>query len=126
MNVVVTCEHHFARTPDGRVAYSFWTRYLSVFDSVRVVARVRDVTVRPPKQQLASGAGVTFWGVPDFRGPEQYLLRAMSIAAATAKAFQAGDAVILRVPGRIGTCVEQHVLKIRRPYAVEVVGDPYD
>jgi glycosyltransferase involved in cell wall biosynthesis len=132
MNVIVTCEHHFSRTPDGRVwtngvvPYPFWARYLSVFDSVRVAARVRDVTVRPPKHQPADGAGVTFWGVADFRGPEQYLLRAMSIAAATAKAVQAGDAVSLRVPGLIGTCVEQHVLKMRRPYAVEVVGDPYD
>lgn len=132
MNVVVTCEHHFSRTPDGRVwtngvvPYLFWARYLSVFDSVRVVARMRDVTVRPPKHQLASGAGVTFWGVPDFRGPEQYLLRVMSIAAATAKAVQAGDAVILRVPGRIGTCVEWRLRKMRQPYGVEVVGDPYD
>jgi glycosyltransferase involved in cell wall biosynthesis len=132
MNVAITCENHFIRTPDGRVwtdgilPYPSWARYLSVFDSVRVVARMRDVTVRSPKHQLASGAGVAFWGVPDFRGPEQYLLRATSIAAATAKAVQAGDAVILRVPGRIGTCVEQHVLKMRRPYAVEVVNDLYD
>jgi glycosyltransferase involved in cell wall biosynthesis len=129
MNVVVTCEHHFARTPDGRVwtdgqvAYSFWTRYLSVFDSVRVVARVRDVTVLPPKLQLASGAGVSFWGVSDYRGPEQYLLRAMSIASATTKAVRTGDAVILRV---ISACLERLLCKKGRPYGVEVVGDPYD
>ena len=49
MNVVVTTEQHFDRTPDGRVwdfgafSYSFWTRYLAVFDSVRIVARVRNV-----------------------------------------------------------------------------------
>jgi hypothetical protein len=73
MNVVVSCEQHFDRTPDGRIwtdgqfPYLFWTRYLSVFDSVRVVARVRNVTVIPPTLQSASGAGVSFSGVPDYR-----------------------------------------------------------
>jgi glycosyltransferase involved in cell wall biosynthesis len=64
--------------------------------------------------------------VPDYVGPEQYLLGLASVAAATARAVQNGDAVILRVPGRIGTCVESHLRKMKRPYGVEVVGDPYD
>jgi glycosyltransferase involved in cell wall biosynthesis len=132
MHVVVTCEHHFLRAPDGQVltdgqvAYSFWARYLSVFDSVRVVARVRDASVLPPKLQLASGTGVTFRGVPDYRGPEHYLLRVMSIASATAKAVQGDDAVVLRVPGQISVCLERLLRKEGRPYGVEDVGDPYD
>jgi glycosyltransferase involved in cell wall biosynthesis len=130
MNAVVTTEQHFDRTPDGVVwtsgSLSFWTRYLAVFDSVRIVARVRNVPVPPEGFRLVSGPNVTFAAVPDYLGPEQYLLRSASVAAATAKAVQNGDAVILRVPGRIGTCVESHLLKMRRPYGVEVVGDPYD
>src|SRR6516165_9449979 len=53
MNVVVTTEAHFDRTPDDRVwtsgsfSYPFWTRYLAAFDSVRVLARVRDIPVPP-------------------------------------------------------------------------------
>jgi glycosyltransferase involved in cell wall biosynthesis len=131
-NVIVTTEHHFDRTPDaqvwtdGQLPYAFWTRYLSAFDSVRVVARVRDITVLPHGFRPASGAGVTFFGVPDYRGPEQYLLRAMSIESAIAKSVQNSDAVILRVPGQIGACVERHMRKQGRPYGVEVVGDPYD
>ena len=45
MNVVVALEQRFDRTPDGAVwtpmvfARSFWTRYLDVFDAVRIVAR---------------------------------------------------------------------------------------
>jgi glycosyltransferase involved in cell wall biosynthesis len=130
MNVVVTTEQRFDRTPDGRVwsagSLSFWTRYLAVFDSVRILARVRNVPVPPPGFQLVNGANITFTAVPDYLGPEQYLLRLVSVAAATAKAVQNSDAVILRVPGRIGTCVEPHLRKRRRPYGVEVVGDPYD
>jgi glycosyltransferase involved in cell wall biosynthesis len=132
VNVVVTCEQHFSRTPDGQVwtdgqfAYSFWTRYLSVFDSVDVVARVRDIAMRTPGHQAASGTNVTFSGVPDYRGPEQYLFRFASVAAATARAVQNSHAVILRVPSQVGSCVERHLRKIGRPYAVEVVTDSYD
>jgi hypothetical protein len=130
MNVVVTTEQHFDRTPDGRVwtsgSFSFWTRYLAVFDSVRIVGRVQNAPFPPPGFRVVTGPNVTFAGVPDYLGPEQYLLRFASVAAATAKAVQNSDAVILRVPGRIGTCVESHLRKIRRPYGVEVVGDPYD
>jgi glycosyltransferase involved in cell wall biosynthesis len=130
MNVVVTTEQHFDRTPDGRVwtsgSFSFWTRYLAVFDSVRIVGRVQNAPVPPPGFRVVTGPNVTFAGVPDYLGPEQYLLRFASVAAATAKAVQNSDAVILRVPGRIGTCVESHLRKMRRPYGVEVVGDPYD
>ena len=45
MDVVVTCEHHFDRTPDGAIwtraqfAYIHWARYLSVFDSARCCPR---------------------------------------------------------------------------------------
>jgi glycosyltransferase involved in cell wall biosynthesis len=130
MNVILTSEQHFERTPDGRVwtegQFSYSTRYLSVFDSVCVVARVHDVKALPPDFQPASGPKVTFSGVPDYRGPEQYLLRFMSVVSATARAVQNGDAIILRVPGQVSSCVERHLRKMRRPYAVEVVGDPYD
>ena len=132
MNVVVTTEAHFDRTPDGRVwtsgsfSYPFWTRYLAAFDSVRVFARVRDIPVPPPGFQLVNGPKVTFAGVPDYRGLKQYMLRLASILRATAKAVQNTDAMVLRVPGQLGTQIKWHLHKSGRPYAVEVVGDPYD
>jgi len=49
MNVYVSIEHRFSRTPDGvhwtsgTYACSFWERYLAVFDSVTVLARVAEV-----------------------------------------------------------------------------------
>ena len=49
MNIVVTLEHRFVRTPDGKVwtqvafPHSLWMRYLEVFNRVIVVARVLEV-----------------------------------------------------------------------------------
>jgi glycosyltransferase involved in cell wall biosynthesis len=132
VQVVVSCDQHFDRTPDrqiwtdGQFPYLFWTRYLNVFDSVRVVARVRDITRRPAGQQCASGIGVSFLRVPDYRGPEQYLLRMVSIVSAMAKAVQTDDAVILRTPGAMDGWALKHLQKEGRPYGVEVVADPYD
>ncbi len=48
MRLVITAEHHFVKSPDGAfwgpdsMTYSFWERYLAVFDGVSVVARVRE------------------------------------------------------------------------------------
>ena len=49
MRVTVALEHRFLRIPDGSVwtqsqcSWSFWRRYLDVFDTVQCIARVRDV-----------------------------------------------------------------------------------
>lgn len=49
MIVYVILEHRFDRTADGEIwtltqfPYSFWKRYLDVFEAVVVVARVNDV-----------------------------------------------------------------------------------
>ncbi|MDQ6861798.1 MAG: glycosyltransferase family 4 protein [Verrucomicrobiota bacterium] len=132
MKVVVTCPQHFLRTPDGNVwtdgqfPYAFWTRYLSVFDGVRIVGRVREVAAVPEAAQLAGGEGVSFIEVPDYHGPQQYLLRAPQVIAATARAVKNGDAVVLRAPGEIGTWLVRHIRRKPRPYGVEVVSDPFD
>jgi hypothetical protein len=81
MNLVLTIEHRFDRTPDGTVwtqtmfARPFWSRYLGVFDAVRVVARVRDVPTVPAGWQRADGDGVSFVALPYYVGPKQYVLR---------------------------------------------------
>ena len=47
MKVAVILEHRYYCTPDGAIwteglnGYEFWTRYLTVFDGVKVIARVQ-------------------------------------------------------------------------------------
>lgn len=132
MNLLVNCPQHFERTPDGQVwtdgqfPYSFWTRYLTVFERVMVLARVRDVPELSSERQSASGTGVRFLGLPDYTGPRQYAFRSAAVATATRKATKNGNAILLRPPGETAAWVLWHLRKSRRPYGVEVVSDPYD
>jgi glycosyltransferase involved in cell wall biosynthesis len=132
MNVVVTIDHRFARTPDGAMwtrtafTYPFWTRYLTVFDHVRVVARVEEVSEPASSWTRCDGEGISFGDVPYYVGPWQYLQRARRVHHAARSAVGARDAVILRVQGQVSSCVRTLLRQTGHPYGVEVVGDPYD
>ncbi len=130
--VVVTVEARYSRTPDGAVwtrdgpAYRFFTRYLSAFDRVRVVARVANVSEPADGAHRVDGAGVEVWPVPCYVGPRQYLVRRGAVVRAVRAAAEPGDAVILRVPSPIGSLLASWRTRTHQPYAIEVVGDPYD
>ena len=132
MRVIVTIEQRLARTPDGRVwtpaqfSYSFWRRYLEVFDAVRILARVRDVNTVGLEAQQVDGDGATVVAVPHYIGPWECLRNAVGILSAVRRAVDGHDAVILRVSSALATCVHWHLHRQKRPYGVEVVCDPHD
>jgi glycosyltransferase involved in cell wall biosynthesis len=132
VNLVVIIEHRFDRTPDGAVwtsasfAHLFWMRYLAVFDHVRVVARIREVSSVSPNRTRSDGEGVSFAAVPYYHGPWQYLWRAWQVRQAARNAVGASDAVIMRVSSWIAASVEPALRQAGHPYGAEVVGDPYD
>ncbi len=132
MNVVVTLEHRFYRTPDGRIwtngshAYPFWTRYLAEFDRVKVTARVADISTAGPAYRLASGAGVEFNMVPNYLGPWQYWQQARAVDRAVRSSCSVGDAVVMRVSSHLAGCLEPWLRRNRYPFGLEVVNDPYD
>jgi glycosyltransferase involved in cell wall biosynthesis len=132
MNVLVVLEHRFMHTGDGHVyttgifPYSFWVRYLKVFDNVHVVARTRLVENVPADWQRANGDGVSFLSIPHYIGPFQYLMQYPRIRKAERNALQETGAVILRAPSTIANGMEMLLRRARRPYGIEVVADPYD
>ena len=132
MRVVVSVEQRFERTPDGHVwtqvqfPYDFfWAHFLSAFDEVRVVARVRDVPAVAPGWLRADGPNVSFAAVPYYHGPAAYARRYAAIARALKQSVGPADAVILRVPSQIGTQLLAYQ-PAGRPFALQVVGDPHD
>lgn len=131
MKVKIFLEHRFKRTPDGRVwspffTYDMWTRYLRVFSEVAVCARVQDVPEVGKDMAPATGEGVSLIGLPYYQGPQQYLKRRREFRAAIASAIEPGCAYIGRVPGNVAGQAIATLRSAGLPYAVEVVGDPWD
>jgi glycosyltransferase involved in cell wall biosynthesis len=132
MKVTISLEARFYRTPDQRVwtesvpDYSFWQRYLEVFDSVQVLARIQDVAEVPGSYRRTDGSGVSFVALPYYVGPYQYLRNASAVDAIVKRVARESGAVLLRIPGQVSNRLYRHLVGSGRPFAVEVVGDPYD
>ena len=132
MNLVVTLEYRFVRTPDGKVwtrttfAHPFWQRYLEVFESVRVVARAHEVRDIGGDFKRVDGDLVSFVEVPFYVGPWQYLLNRRRVVWAVKSVVHPEDAVIMRVPSQLAIALIPQLQRSRHPFGLEVVGDPYD
>lgn len=132
MRLTAVLEQRYDRTPDGRVwtpgphGYPFWERYLTVFSEVRVVARVRDVPAVTGSLRPASGPGVAFAAVPYFLGPVGFVRQYGKVRRAIGRAVRDPQAgvVLLRIPGTLSSVAFSALGG--RPFAAEVVGDPYD
>lgn len=85
------------------MAYSFWERYLRVFDEVIVVARARKTERIPECCKRVDGRGVRFHALPDYNGPVQYLQHYSALCEAVRAATPTHGAVILRVPSILAT-----------------------
>lgn len=134
MNLIISLEKRFEQTPDGAIwtqttyPYPFWKRYLQVFEHIQVLARVRPVKSVPQGWKRSDGQGVSFLAIPYYVGLWQYLRKRQTVQHNLQQALDnnPSSAVILRVPSQLGTILEKHLHNRQHPYAVEVVGDPYD
>jgi glycosyltransferase involved in cell wall biosynthesis len=132
LSVLVATEVRLNRHPDGSIccpagtaSYSFWQRYLGSFDEVVVVARVFPAH-GPPTAARVEGPGVRVSPFPSFDGPGGF---AKVVPKAYRAAFRSAgevDRIIARVPGTVGNVVLDVARVLGRPFALEVVGDPYD
>jgi glycosyltransferase involved in cell wall biosynthesis len=132
MDVVVSLEHRYLRTPDGGLwtasnhDYEFFRRYLLEFGSVKVLARVKSVSRHEPSWKRADGPGVSFHGIPHYVGPWQYLASAWRVRRSIGAGLVGRVAIIARVPSLIGDLLRREAVERRLPFAVEVIGDPFD
>ena len=130
MDALVTNEMRYDRTPDGKVwtpdqgDYTFFTRYLAVFDRIEVLARVRPVEQVPDDYLRVDGDNISVIEVPFYHGLSQYARRYFAVNGAIREAVQFDKAVILRLASPIGSIVGDIVRAKNFPYAVEVMSDP--
>lgn len=131
VQVVIPREARFLRAPDDSIwiksstTYEFWTRYLDVFSSVKVVARIREVDDVPSDFNRSDGPGVTFVALPYYVGPTGYARNIVKYRQVMRNAGAESSAFLLRVPSRSATSLRGFIPD-QHPYGVEVVGDPAD
>ena len=134
MNMLFFTDARLCRTEDGRyygagqnVAYQVFKRYLSVFDKVLVVARVSTgVLALVSETTRVDNGGVEVLPLPYYIGPHQYLKTRHKLLLSLRGYIDSypDAAAICRVPGIIGTAAARYFVRKKRPYGVEVVGDP--
>jgi glycosyltransferase involved in cell wall biosynthesis len=118
---------HYAA--DQSSSYRMFKRYLSVFDRVLVVARVATgFQYRANESTRVDNAGVEVLPLPHYIGPHQYLKTRNKLLLSLRSYIDSRPeaAMICRLPGTIGTAAARYLVKKKRPYGVEVVGDPLD
>lgn len=132
MRVLVSASARCVMTPDGvlwtpspSLNYSFWARYLDVFDEVHLLVRAQTVAEPPMRWNRASGPGIQAYPIPYFVGPAEFVKSYSLIKQTILQALDHTEAVMLRLPCAIGGEVHR-LLVSRRPYGVEVVADPYN
>jgi glycosyltransferase involved in cell wall biosynthesis len=106
--------------------YATWSRYLDAFYQVLVLARVTKSERTENEQQRADGPRVSFRALPDHTGPWQYLRARRRAQLIARQAINDCEAYLLRTPGLISQMVWREIVRAKKPYALEVAGDPWD
>jgi len=131
MNLMITCEFRFFQTPNGQVwtpssfQHSFWLRYLNAFENVVVIARVQQVTHVEKHWRLSSGDRVSFFPLPYYVGIVGLLTKLPLTLYKLFKISRFKGLFLCRVPSQTANLLTM-ILRKRRHFALEVVGDPYD
>lgn len=133
MKVTITLELRFDVLTDGSVwtlsnfHRDFWNRYLEVFDKVEIVARANYVSSPlPNSRRVDEKEKVVFIPLPFYVGPIGYLKKWNLLRAKLSQVESSAEAIILRVGSPIADILYPILKSRKHPFAVEVVGDPYD
>jgi glycosyltransferase involved in cell wall biosynthesis len=128
-SVTIFTEARFGQDPCGRWAAqdaangaASWEPYREQFDPVTVVGRARPVAGTADVEL----GQVDLMPIPYYVGARELVLRSPAVWVAIARAVRQAATIVVRLPGPVGTIAAAVCIARRRPYAVEVVGDPRD
>ncbi len=131
MELVVSNEHHFVcdnngnpASVDGLHGYAFWQRYLPTFSQVTVVGRLSTKSIR--NSVAVDGPNVRFIPLTDYPNLAGFVQHRSKLICQIRDACSSEAAYLLRVPGAIGELFRRQLRRMSRPFAVEVIGDPYE
>jgi len=132
MRLIVVLDHRFLRTPEGAFygttiyGPNYWSRYLDVFDSVRVLSR--SIPIDTPDESIfrVDSDRVSFATLPEFSSLFAYLKNLPRMLILLRKELIEPGAVILRIPSNLCFTAWPILIWKRKPYGVELTGDPKD
>ena len=132
MNLLLVADGHYYVTKDGSVYadsvydYNFYARYLTAFDHVYAAVRAIEIDEAPSGKKLCSGPNVSFIFLPYYKGPIEYIKKYFSIRRAIKKYCKMYDCAIFRIPSATANIFCRHFSRTKKPFAVEVVVDPWE
>lgn len=132
MRTGVILEERFRRLPNGQLfspggfSNDIWARYVREFGRIVVIARVEDTDVADPSWAEITLPGVEFSPIAPFLGPAGFLRNLPRVLASFRRATDEVEAMIVRAPGTLAILASVVLHSRRKPFAVEVVGDPID
>lgn len=130
--LLLAADGHYYRDPRGDVYvdavfdYTFYRRYLDVFDEVVALGRMAYVGEAPEGKKLASGPGVTFKDLEPGSGVAGIVKTGAANRHYVRNAVLTAECVIARVPGVVGNMVAAECRRQGRTYSIEVVVDPWE
>lgn len=133
INTLIAVDAQLYRFPDGKVytpsiyGYSFWKRYLEVFESIIVVGRIEETTNSRIKEEYirSDGPNVSFFALPFARGMKEYFFKWFDFAKLAKKSCENIQCAVIRLPSIPAFFVEHYIFKKNIPYCLEIVVDPY-
>jgi glycosyltransferase involved in cell wall biosynthesis len=134
MKVVFAHDNYFYKGNGEKVysevqfSQSVWTRYLDAFDEVVVAARLREMPEdkKPESMNLSSRSNVSFVSIPNMSSLSGKITDYHKCRAILTKVIHDSDALIVRLPSEIGFIAASIAVRLRKPWAVEVVGHVWD
>lgn len=132
--LIVCTEKRFSLNHEGKIVnddgtrdVKFWSRYLSVFKNVIVVARVNK-----KKQSFSlnyvENKNIIVYPLTNYQGIIGGLKSLPKLKRQIRKLVDSNIdcAFILRTPGTISNMIANQLIDKKRLYSVEIVGDPYE
>ena len=133
MKALITTHAQMFRTPDGAIwtdyiyGYEFFLRYLEIFDSIRIVTRMKAISFDEAINKIrVDGENIEFYPLPFYKGPWQYFIKMLIIRARFKDSIQGCDCAVLRIPDQVSFQLFNLAQNLRIPCAVEVVAHPWD
>lgn len=129
MTITIVTDHRFYRSGDDVFDdyvfdYDFFKTYLAVFDTVKVVARVKNVDTVQKSWVSSSGPHVDFIDIEDIHGIRWLFLSKKFFKNQKSKILDT-DCFCFRIPASAAWEVFK-LNKNRKPYMFEAIGDPED